>query len=204
MSSKKITDLDNKKFVCIVAHQDDETLYCGGLLSIHNPLSIACVTLPWPGTPYSVSRTLSFNKVCSHLGAACEQWGFTDCGTSGEVKIPNGEFEQLVLRIRKMVDIRRPDFILTHSDAGEANRVYPRGHAMHKIVNRAVCAAFQGDVLACAMGKPMVNYDLDYDRATKQLLFDYYLPEWDPYTYNFDFAMHNERYVWVQRQKPMA
>lgn len=200
MSSIKIADLNGKKFICVVAHQDDETLYYGGLLLAHHPALIVCVTAPWPGTPYSTSRVVSFAKVGAHVNAETEQWGFTDCGTSGEVQVSHGEFEQLVARIEQTVERINPDFILTHSDAGEANHVYPRGHAMHKIVNRAVRGVFRGDILANAMGKPRADYELEYQRDDKQVLFDYYLPQWDPFKYNFNFAMDPEKYVWIQRQ----
>lgn len=154
--------LRGENVLVVVAHQDDESLYFGGLLSQISPhcsVTLACVTAPMAGRRDSATRQESFRRVCEHLGAECHQFAFEDPGLV--------RFERIAHRVGPIAAILEElirgcpyGIILTHNEAGEPNRAYRkrrkkwrkllarfgtrervRGHPAHRLVSHAVSQA---------------------------------------------------------------
>ena len=186
----------NKRILAVVAHQDDESLYFGGLLGSLvglAELSLLSTTAPMAGRPDTYYRMDNFYKVAGLLGCrsvAC--LNLPDCGAQGD------EHRTAALEWGVMKGIAELsanfDLILTHGELGEPNAVYGReGHSAHKATHRGVRRAFSGSIVTCALGAPDYSFEIDYEKDAKRKLLECYAPWWTPASY--EFAYFVERYA---------
>ena len=90
----KINDFYNKKILVVGCHQDDETLFCGGLLTEiykHSKLHLICTSKPYPNRPDTHTREKALSKVCDFLNMEYIQLNFNDPGPK---KYPQEDFNK--------------------------------------------------------------------------------------------------------------
>jgi len=125
-----------RQVAVIVAHPDDEILWCGGLI-LQNP--------DWDWTVLSLCRAgdadrrPKFDRVCEHLqvqGAICD---LDDSCPPGPVDVAR----DIVGRIRRHVCGEDWDLCITHGANGEY------GHERHRQVHAAVVRLVEAGELRC-------------------------------------------------------
>jgi LmbE family N-acetylglucosaminyl deacetylase len=114
----------------VVAHPDDETLWCGGFILEHPGWSWHLVTLCRAHDP---DRSPRFRRVVARLGAT-GALGDLDDGPE-QRPLPPGEVEDAVA---SLLSDRAFDVVLTHGPRGEYTR-----HRRHEECCRAVVALWQ-------------------------------------------------------------
>jgi LmbE family N-acetylglucosaminyl deacetylase len=190
-----LTRFLNKRILVVVAHQDDEALYFGGLLSTiagRADISLMSTTAPMPGRTDTNHRVANFQRVGVILGCrdvTC--LNLPDCGPRGEASPP----DQLARAIETELRLRhgRYDLVLTHNMRGEPNPVYGNtGHEAHKATSRAVRAAMLCPIVYCGRGVPDIAFRVEYEPPRKKVLIDCYAPYWTPVDY--PFAYESEPY----------
>lgn len=196
-----IEALRGRRVLVVVAHQDDESLYFGGLLSTlagRADLSLISTTAPMPGRPDTETRLGAFHRVGVLLQCRLVRClALTDCGPRGDTYPPASLSREIATALRPYRNAC--DIVLTHGPAGEPNVVYgARGHEAHKATSRAVRAVFRGPILSCARGAPNATFELTYDAARKKTLLDCYAPDWTPKDY--PFAYDPEPYTEVPKR----
>ena len=194
--------LDVQDLLVIVAHYDDEALFCGGtLLKLADrdcKLRSAVVTdvrhtnPPTPSTKTSPAREMdrqrcrvgAFHAVCRTLGAKPLHLGQQNLKHDGtdDVQIRRRLFHSVAQALADVIRSTRPEAILTHGAAGEY------GHAQHVLTHDAIRSERPADL-------PVWAFDLNgevritIDWPSKLRLLRYYrfggtqAPEWDPTTH---------------------
>jgi len=118
----------------IVAHPDDETLWCGGFVLEHASWRWHVVTLCRASDP---DRAPKFNKVLKYLGAT---------GAMGDLDDGPGQkpldLSDLKAVIRQLAPGEHWHLVLTHGPAGEYTR-----HHRHEECSRAVAAMWADGTL---------------------------------------------------------
>lgn len=122
---KKLKSMEKKNILVIVAHPDDETLWCGGTLLMHpeNRWFIACLC-----RKNDQDRAPRFKKTLTVYNAKGNM-GNLDDGTEQR------PLNKSILKgaILKQLPKRKFDLVLTHSPTGEYTR-----HLRHEEIGRAV------------------------------------------------------------------
>ena len=189
-------NLLHKRLLVVVAHQDDESLYFGGLLSSiagRAHISLLSITAPMPGRADTQHRLSNFYRVGELLECHTTRClNLPDCGPRGEAYLTNNLVTQVATCL---AGLEEPyDIVVTHSALGEPNTVYgPSGHEAHKATHLGVVAVMRPPIITCGLGCTDVSFEIDYDRAKKKRLLDCYAPWWTPVEY--DFVYHPERYA---------
>src|SRR5579863_5177308 len=98
----------------IVAHPDDETLWCGGYILTHPEFLWRIVTLCRAADP---DRAPRFRRVLLRLGAEGEMANLDD--GPDQVPLPAGEVQETTVRLLAATSY---DLILTHGPKGEYTR----------------------------------------------------------------------------------
>lgn len=114
----------------IVAHPDDETLWCGGLMLQHPQWSWHVVSLCRGDDP---DRAPKFRQVLARLGAT----GSIGTLDDGPQQAPLRDSE-VGGAVRRLLPRRRYDLVLTHGPLGEYTR-----HRRHEECCRAVVGLWQ-------------------------------------------------------------
>ena len=109
----------------VVAHPDDETLWCGGYILAHPEFNWRIVTLCRASDP---DRGPKFHRVLEQLGAVGEMADLDD--EPDQVPLP---IEQIQAAITRLLDGNSYSLILTHGPRGEYTR-----HRRHEECCRSV------------------------------------------------------------------
>lgn len=125
MNSRSKTMKGKKNIVVIVAHPDDETLWCGGtmLLNPNYNWFVACLC-----RKYDPDRALKFKKALIAFNAMGIMGNLDD----GPEQLPLDD-KTVKDAILKLLPDKNFDLILTHSPFGEYTR-----HLRHEEIGRAV------------------------------------------------------------------
>ena len=189
MGKDLIEKLKGKTVAVVVAHQDDESLYAGGLMTEIAPFSklvIVSMSKPSPDRKDTETRQQGFDQVGELLKATAytaPYWGGKrDKRTS---------CERMVKYLDKLFKLEQPDAVITHNLKGEAH-----GHFYHKrtsIVCRILKSKHRYELYHFAKNLGRKDYLVSYDVDKKKDLIDCYLPGWKPGCYHFVYRM--ERFV---------
>lgn len=184
----------------VVAHHDDEVLFCGGLLSKfkYTDLKIVAMSYPKKGRRDSNTRIRSFINVCNKLGALPFLTDFQDGGGKVKGKFPNyGEFiknrnSQYNDMVAYLKDVFRgtSQIVITHNMKGEY------GHLYHRLVHDVCVDALPAGSRMLCFGLGMKQYtEIEYDVKYKKELLSYYAPGWDPLP-TYPWALDPEKFTW--------
>ena len=196
----------------VVAHQDDESLYFGGLLcelanaSPTNHITIACMTEPMPGRKDTLTRIEAFKKVCALLSADYRIYNFKDYNHVPWKQVKY-QLQDMQATVTNLIQEIQPQAIFTPNKLGEPNPNYTskneynwwqrlslshqkkyQGHITHKLVHKAVTRAAQKQQISTykpCVGLKKFKYEIYYNMHHKKALLDCYLPQWSPKNYGF-------------------
>lgn len=214
-STTKLEDLYDRNILFCVAHQDDEVLFAGGLLNALRgkaKVTVASFFRPGPRRPDTDTRTLAMKKVCDHVGAEYVQypfgmesnyrplWRHTTLANEPEnivgiARAPASKHPLYALLYGTALAAMkqfRSDVVITHNSVGEY------GHRQHIMLHHAVLDAANraevDKVLTFGFAQNLPGLTVNYDISQKQILFDYYLPQWDGIQ-KYGFALEPEVFV---------
>ncbi len=119
----------------VVAHPDDETLWCGGYIMTHPEFDWRIVTLCRASDP---DRAPRFHRVLEQLGAVGEMADLED--EPDQVPLPIQQIQETTARL---LAGRSYSLILTHGPKGEYTR-----HRRHEECCRSVVALWQSGSIA--------------------------------------------------------
>jgi LmbE family N-acetylglucosaminyl deacetylase len=180
-STQFADSLAEKKVLFVVAHQDDEVLFAGGLLSqLKAKLSILCMHKSYENRKRPEEFQAAFLRVCEQLRAKA----FNGLFEAQKAKFMGGKvFEyafKCAVMVRYLARYHGYDAVITHNAIGEY------GHVDHVIVHYACRVAFRKGILysfGTGLAEPYVR--VDYDVAKKKKLVDEYKSCWTPDGYPF-------------------
>jgi hypothetical protein len=132
----------------VVAHQDDEALFCGALLcELRGTSEVAVICMSQPKRERDIEvRNKCFRRVCEKVGAQAIMTSFAEARhvwSSAELlwrKRPQ-QIAEMQEFLRAQADAFRPDIVVTHNAAGEY------GHCYHKVVHRVCRQVFPPEKL---------------------------------------------------------
>jgi LmbE family N-acetylglucosaminyl deacetylase len=119
----------------VVAHPDDETLWCGGYILTHPEFDWRIVTLCRASDP---DRAPKFRRVLEQVGAVGEMADLDD--GPDQVPVPNVKVQETIVR---MLAGTSYSLILTHGPKGEYTR-----HRRHEECCRSVVGLWQSSAIA--------------------------------------------------------
>ena len=127
---------DGRDAIAIVAHPDDEILWCGGLILQKSDWSWSILSLSRAGDE---DRCPKFRRVCEHLGA---QGWISDLDDSNPLRQLQ-PVRDIGRRISQYAGGRDWDLCITHGANGEY------GHQRHREVHAEVMRLAGGGGLSC-------------------------------------------------------
>ena len=124
-----------QRVAVVIAHPDDETLWCGGYILDHPEFDWRVVTLCRASDP---DRAPKFRRVLEELGAVGEMADLDD--ERDQVPLP---IEQIQETISRLLDGKSYSLVLTHGPKGEYTR-----HRRHEECCRSVVALWRSGSIA--------------------------------------------------------
>lgn len=143
------------KGLVIVAHPDDETMFCGGTIA----------KFKWNWTVVSAAHSLDsprgqeFAAACSVLGARPIMLGVGYQGKEATTPIDGTE---LGTRLLATVSLHEYDVVLTHNEDGEF------GNKDHIVVNRVVRKLRNRGVWCFGFNQPVVDLAVKLDEKARE------------------------------------
>jgi LmbE family N-acetylglucosaminyl deacetylase len=181
----------NKKVLVVISHQDDEALFCGGLLSGicgDSELTVICMSQAKQKRDVDC-RWDFFLKSCEILGAHAVTTDFRDARHVWSHvdlffrKRPD-QIDAMRALLKAQLDAVRPEIVITHNEQGEY------GHCYHKVVHRLCRQVFDPGTLYfigvgsnCNGSRQIV---VDYDAQKKKQLMECY-PSFDATSFSKRF-----------------
>ncbi|WP_254439113.1 PIG-L family deacetylase [Ruegeria arenilitoris] len=208
-------EFENKTILLVVSHQDDETLFAGGLLSqaqkLNCKIHVFCLIPPAPGRRDTHTRLRALEKLVQHCGCTFRQHntdmsglqrmrryvqtrlepdGFANRSRLGAKKHPKYiEFKDAIVN---EISIYDPDIVITHNEVGEY------GHHEHAFLNAIVadiaCDDESRNWLVFGNSLSRSVFSLNYQKNEKARLFDFYMPQWNGRRM-YSFAIEEETYA---------
>ncbi|MCE5276715.1 MAG: PIG-L family deacetylase [Planctomycetaceae bacterium] len=128
--------MGSRRAAVIVAHPDDEIIWCGGLIlgNLNWDWSVLCLCRAG-----DADRAPKFRAVCRQLGLAGIMHDVDDANPLGRIN-PRRDIGEVIVR---ELGARRWDLCLTHGANGEY------GHPRHRQVHRQVRRLVREGVLRC-------------------------------------------------------
>lgn len=213
---------ENKSILIAVCHQDDETLFSGGLLAMLPELNaqahVVCAIAPAKGRRDTRTRNDAQRRVVAHCGASVTQLdhdmspyprmrrfvktrlepeGFENRPRAGAANHP--AYPAMKDAILAQISRHDPDIVITHNEVGEY------GHHEHVFMNAIMADIAAMDqtrewlVFGNSLTRPTQPFP--YDRERKKALFQYYLPQWDGLR-RYPFALEDETYAELLAASP--
>jgi LmbE family N-acetylglucosaminyl deacetylase len=214
--SVQLRDFRGKRVLLCTAHQDDELLFAGGLLSKiagKAEVNVACFFRPMKGRKDSASRIGAMQTLCAELGVSCVQYPFAVEAPHRRLRRyialddadptmdpaelrpleSHGLYPTLLETAVSTLRLYEPDIVITHNPVGEY------GHLEHVFLHRTMMeAARRANITALmtfgAGQEHRAGLTVTYDARRKKRLFKHYRPQWDGLTM-YDFALDPERFV---------
>lgn len=139
----------------VVAHPDDETIWCGGTILSHPGWDWTILSLCRKD---DADRAPRFRRACRQLGARCAISDLDDEEPERELD----SLDEVKTRVRSMIGSlklgSRFDFVFTHGANGEY------GHNRHVEVHRAVSEMIASKQISC---KTVLYFDYELDKNEK-------------------------------------
>ncbi|EDM70146.1 hypothetical protein RAZWK3B_11076 [Roseobacter sp. AzwK-3b] len=214
--SVRLQDFRGKRVLLCTAHQDDELLFAGGLLSKiarKAQVHVTCFFRPMKGRADSDTRIAAMQRLCADVGVSCTQYPFaveapyrrlrryivqddTDGAAPVSLLRPlesHGLYPTLLETAISTLRLYEPDIVITHNPVGEY------GHLEHIFLHRTMMEAARRanitTLLTFGAGQEhRAGLSVTYDTRRKKRLFKHYKPQGDGLKM-YDFALDPERFV---------
>jgi SAM-dependent methyltransferase len=140
-------DLASGKIAVIVAHPDDEILWCGGLLIRNKGFDVICCSIPYRDP----ERVLGFFKAMKMLGHHPFLLPFSEESANTPLKNLN------------LISLQDYEIIITHNEQGEY------GHLHHQQVNQHITQNFFKKIYSFGFGNGKIVCELSPEEQAKKL-----------------------------------
>lgn len=214
--SLRLKDFRGKRVLLCTAHQDDELLFAGGLLSRIAGLAevnVVCFFRPMKERKDSQTRVRAMQSLCAELGVSCSQYPFAveapyrrlrryiaqgDGDGAAPVTLlrpleSHGLYQTLLETAVSTLRLYEPDIVITHNPVGEY------GHLEHIFLHKTMMEAARRVKITTLMTfgagqEHRGGLTVTYDTRQKKRLFKHYKPQWNGLKM-YDFALDPERFV---------
>ena len=172
----------------IVAHPDDEVIFAGSLLLLHNYIDkVICVT-----NGEDEIRKSEFQSVMKRVKVDYEIWNFHD-----EWKV-DLDVNGIRKKLNKVLREKNWDMVLTHNEVGDNDYCHPHHRQVFECVKKEIpslnnlyCFDNKGDGLRLDEVKQKLKL-LNYYKSQIKELGIIYIPMLEGYFYNENFVKYSK------------